>query len=145
MKCKQCGAEIGNGSKCEFCGSSISIEMKKEKEEINKQGCIKCHSSNITFSREKYEDVDMEKRLVHNYRTVGLCKDCGFSWNVEAEIEKRKKSKGKTILWILAWLFMFPIPIMIILKKAKLMPDSMRWILVCVAWFLYYCLLVMSK
>ena len=54
MKCKYCGGEIDNKSKtCPFCGSSISFEEKKELEQLNKQGCPRCSSTNISFRREQ--------------------------------------------------------------------------------------------
>ena len=54
MKCPNCGADIKDGSKfCEFCGSSITADMKREQEYVNKAGCPNCGSSNITFNREK--------------------------------------------------------------------------------------------
>ena len=47
MRCPNCGAEIGNSEKCEYCGSAISVDMKKEQEILNKKGCPKCGSTNI--------------------------------------------------------------------------------------------------
>jgi DNA-directed RNA polymerase subunit RPC12/RpoP len=52
MKCPYCGGEI-KGERCEYCGSRISFEMRKELEQLNKKGCPKCGSSNISFSREQ--------------------------------------------------------------------------------------------
>ena len=53
MKCPNCAAEIGNNHFCEFCGSQVTIEMKKEQEQVNKAGCPRCGSSNTRFTREK--------------------------------------------------------------------------------------------
>ena len=54
MKCPNCGAEIGNNQICEFCGSQITLAMKKAQEQLNKKGCPKCGSSNISFNRENH-------------------------------------------------------------------------------------------
>lgn len=53
MKCPNCGAEIESSKFCEYCGTKLSSEQIREQEMINKEGCPKCGSSNITFSREK--------------------------------------------------------------------------------------------
>lgn len=54
MKCSNCGGEIENNAKfCTFCGSQITVEMQKEREQLNKSGCPKCGSTNVTFNREK--------------------------------------------------------------------------------------------
>ncbi len=60
MKCANCGAEIPNTSNfCEYCGSQISVEMKKEQEQLKKEGCPKCGSSNIAFTAlASQEDFD---------------------------------------------------------------------------------------
>lgn len=50
MKCESCGAEIKDGAKfCESCGSQISYEMKRKQEQLNKAGCPKCGSSNLSL------------------------------------------------------------------------------------------------
>ena len=41
MRCPNCGAEIGTSNTCEYCGSTITSEMKKEQEILNKRGCPK--------------------------------------------------------------------------------------------------------
>lgn len=54
MKCPNCGADVkGNSRFCEYCGSSITTQMLREQEQLNKAGCPKCGSTNITFNREK--------------------------------------------------------------------------------------------
>ena len=58
MKCPNCGGEIENNAKfCTFCGSQITVEMQKEREQLNKSGCPKCGSTNVTFNREKQGEL----------------------------------------------------------------------------------------
>lgn len=58
MKCNYCGAEISNNSKfCEFCGGQVSLEVRREQEQLNKAGCPRCGSTNISFSREKQGEI----------------------------------------------------------------------------------------
>ncbi len=62
MKCPNCGADIKNGYKiCEFCDSSITADMKREQEYVNKVGCPKCGSSDIIFNRETQGEVKSKK------------------------------------------------------------------------------------
>lgn len=82
MKCPNCGAEIGKNEKfCGFCGTQVSLQMKKEQEELNKAGCPKCKSSNITFNREKQVEMVGIAGTKIVYSTVGFCKDCGYTWS----------------------------------------------------------------
>ncbi len=80
MKCPNCGADIDKGRFCSFCGSQISYDMRREQEQINKAGCPLCGSSNVEFSRESHGEVNKfgSKQILWN--TVGLCKDCGYTW-----------------------------------------------------------------
>lgn len=118
MKCPNCGAEIGNNKTCEYCGAQISIEMIKEQEQINKQGCPKCGSTNIKFNRENQGEIrgKNSKQIVH--RTVGFCQDCGYTWYPNSPYNEMPK-KNNLVWWILGWLFFFPAPVMILIWRKK--------------------------
>ncbi|WP_022765313.1 zinc ribbon domain-containing protein [Butyrivibrio sp. XPD2006] len=118
MKCPSCGAEVGNSKFCEFCGAQISLEMKKEQEQLNKQGCPKCGSSNIKFNRENQGEVHGKnaKRIIH--RTVGFCQDCGHTWYPESAANEVPK-KNNMIWWVLGWIFFFPAPVMVLIWRKK--------------------------
>ena len=136
MKCPNCGAEItGNNKTCECCGSQLSYEMIKEQEQINKQGCPKCGSTNITFSREKQGEVKKKKKNTVVRKTVGLCKDCGYTWSPE---EKSSSGKSNKWLWILGWIFIFPVPLTIILFRNKDMKNGLKYGLIAAAWVIYF-------
>ena len=118
MKCNGCGAEINENSKfCEFCGTQITVEMKKEQEVLNKKGCPSCGSSNISFSREKQGEIKGKRGTAVVRATVGVCKDCGHTWNVPDATTKPKNNN--MIWWILGWIFFFPIPVMILVWRKK--------------------------
>ena len=133
MRCPNCGAEIGNSDKCEYCGSSISPEMKKEQEMLNKKGCPKCGSTNIKFSRENHGEVKgkSSKKIVH--RTVGVCNDCGYTWYMD----ENEPKKRKTWLWVLGWIFIFPVPLTILLLRKKDMKPALKYGIIAAAWIVY--------
>lgn len=132
MKCPHCGAEIGNTKFCEYCGSQITSEMQQELEQLNKAGCPKCGSSNITFKRENQGEISGKnsKQVIH--RTVGMCKDCGATWYADSA-----KKKRKTWLWVLGWIFIFPVPLTIILLNKKDMKPALKYALIAIAWVIY--------
>ena len=136
MKCKNCGAEIDSNSRtCKFCGSQITMDMLKEQETLNKQGCPKCGSTNITFRRENQGEVRGKnyKQVVH--RTVGYCKDCGETWYPSSESEM--PNKRKTWLWVLGWIFIFPVPLTILMLRKKDMKPAVKYGIIAVAWIIY--------
>ena len=156
MKCANCGAEIGNSKFCTYCGTQITYNMRREQEQINKQGCPRCNSSNIEFQREMQGEINnYNSRLIIN-KTVGFCKDCGLTWytdNGNAQFPSwttppsftypprvvsspQPPAKDNTIWWGLGWLSFFPAPVMILIwrkkntwdVKTKLIVTAVFWI-----------------
>lgn len=139
MKCNNCGAEIGNSKVCEFCGSQISYDMRKEQEQVNKQGCPQCGSSNIQFRRENQGEIRGKKSKQVVHRTVGFCKDCGYTWYPSGA--NSAPQKNNLIWWILGWLFFFPAPVMVLIWRKKNTWDIKIKIAVTVAfWVLIFAL-----
>ncbi len=118
MKCPSCGAEIGNSTTCEYCGTQISFDMKKEQEQLHKQGCPKCGSSNIVFNRENQGELHGKNSRQIINRTVGFCRDCGHTWYPNSEANEVPK-KSNMIWWVLGWIFFFPAPVMVLIWRKK--------------------------
>ena len=132
MKCKFCGGEIDNNSKtCPFCGSAISLEEKKELEQLNKQGCPKCGSGNVTFRREQAGVAKNKKGSKTLYQTKGICNDCGYTWTTDAP------KKSKIWLWVLGWIFIFPVPLTILLLRKKAMKPGLKYGLIGGSWLIF--------
>lgn len=144
MKCPNCGSEIMKNSKfCQFCGSSITGQMLKEQEQLNKAGCPKCGSSNITFSREKIGEIRGKRGTAIVRATTGFCKDCGYTWQTDSEMPTKKTKKRKTWLWVLGWILVFPLPLTILLLRRKNMSSVIKYGIIAVAWIIYL-LIVLS-
>ena len=136
MKCPNCGAEMGNKDKfCPACGSQITYAMQKEQEQLNKQGCPQCGSSNIKFKREKQGEYRGKRTNRVVYKTVGFCQDCGHTWFPEGPSAPQKSSN--TWLWVLGWIFIFPVPVTILLIRQKKMHPALKYGIIAVAWIVY--------
>lgn len=148
MKCPECGAEA-SGKFCEYCGS----ELQKDAADIGR--CPKCGSGNVTFKRERVGSVTRHtsrKNLIgpgrtgqsvnrFAYRTVGICHDCGSTWNPNAQSEKTRKSSGagkKTWVWVLGWICIFPVPLTILLMRKKDLKPEIKYSLIAAAWLLFF-------
>ena len=142
MKCPSCGAET-RGKFCEYCGS----EMPQEKPQVG--GCPKCGSTNVTVKREwvgtstqrsSHKNIIGTGRTGQSvsqsaYRTVGLCQNCGFTWNPNAA---SKGSSKKTWLWVLGWICIFPVPLTILMLRKKDMKPAVKYGIIAAAWLLLF-------
>lgn len=135
MKCPNCGAEIAPSIRlCEYCGAQITPEMLLEQERLQKDGCPKCGSTNVTFRRENQGEIKGKKANVIVHSTVGLCKDCGYTWRPN---EAPAKPKSKIWLWVIGWIFIFPVPLTILMLRNRKLPAAARYAIIAVGWILY--------
>ena len=110
MKCPSCGAEA-RGKICEYCGS----EMPKENVVIN-------ITNNYYGSAEKQQSSKTQDTAKSNPQNT-------------------TKSKGKTskqIWWILGWIFIFPVPVTILLLRNKKMKPSHKYSIIAIMWLLVF-------
>ena len=163
MKCPSCGAE-SQGKFCEYCGSEMPQEKStisitnnyynssasQENIEIDNNigKCPKCGNAKITFKRERVATATQSqsrKNYIGSgrqgkstsqsaYRTVGVCQNCGYTWNPN---EINKPSRKKTWLWVLGWICIFPLPLTILLLRKKDMKPAVKYGIIAVAWLLF--------
>lgn len=131
MKCPNCGAET-SAAVCEYCGTQIN----------NPQGCCKrCGSPNLSFRRENQGEIKGKKTKQIVHRTVGVCKDCGYTW-----FEDEKASpKRKTWLWVLGWIFIFPLPLTILMIKNKKLKLWLKILIIAASWVVYLLIALAGK
>lgn len=99
--------------------------------------CPSCGSSNISFRRESVGEVRGRgaKQVVH--RTVGVCKDCGYTWERSSDEIAIKKPR-KTWLWVLGWIFIFPVPLTILMLRKKDMNSILKIAIIVIGWLVYF-------
>jgi len=160
MKCPYCSAEV-RGKFCEYCGSEMPKEEPAvnitnnyfngtpEKEENNSAAnCPRCGHSQITFKRERastFTNSNSYKNLFGtgrnrqsvsqaNYRTVGICQNCGYTWDPNTT---NTGPRSKTWLWVLGWIFIFPVPLTILMLRNKEMKPAVKYGIIAGAWLLF--------
>ena len=164
MKCPSCGAEA-KGKFCEYCGSEMPQEKPTVNITNNYYGsttpydnteiestlgkCPKCGNSKITFKRERVGTATQSRSRKNYigsgrqgqsvsqsaYRTVGVCQNCGYTWNPNAT---NTGSGKKTWLWVLGWICIFPLPLTILLLRKKDMKPAVKYGIIAVAWLLFF-------
>lgn len=167
MKCPSCGGE-NSGKFCQFCGSEMPTPVTPVNVTNNYYGsefenqsqtacCPQCGSTKIGFKRERTgtnSKSSSRKKYIGtgskgtynsqaNYRTVGLCQNCGYAWTPNSSSKKQVSEKDqKTILYIFGFVFIFPLPITYILLKNQKCQAWNKWLrygLIALSWILYFC------
>ena len=140
MKCPNCGAEIGSNSVCEYCGSQVTADTRGGQVRTDKAGCPKCGSTNISFNRETRAEIRNKNSSTILRATVGVCNDCGHTWEV-GDNDNTKQQNSNTVWWVLGWIFMFPVPLMILIWRKKNTWDIKVKIAVTAAFWLVFILI----
>lgn len=164
MKCQNCGAEA-QGKFCEYCGSEMpqekstvnitnnyyngSVPQEHAETDNNIGKCPKCGNSKISFKRERvatttqsrsrknFIDSGRQGKSVSQsaYRTVGVCQNCGYTWNPNAN---NNESNKKTWLWVIGWICIFPLPLTILLLRKKDMKPAVKYGIIAIAWVMFF-------
>jgi hypothetical protein len=113
--CEHCGAPLqvtGKVVKCEYCGCETVFE--------GFTGASVAHDPANTGARQSAPQADAV------YQAPPLSS------------EEKPKKKGHLILWILGWLFIFPLPATILIQRKKNeWSPIIRYALIIFLWMLY--------
>lgn len=172
MKCPNCGAESQGkfceycGSEMPQEKPNITITNNYYGDGSQNTGgeertdssctCPKCGGSKVVFKREqiatttqsssrkKYIGSGSKGQSVSQaaYRTVGVCQNCGYTWNPNGSVSYNNKSTRKTWLWVIGWIVCFPIPLTILLLRNKNMKPILKYIIIAVVWLLFFAIAI---
>lgn len=122
MVCPNCGASLQldadqKNLKCEYCGNSIFVD-----DEIKHIQFDNAEESGYLFEkgrqRAKAESAREYQQTIPAYTY-------------------EKPKKRRTWLWILGWLFIFPLPLTILLLRKKNMKPAIKYGIIAAVWFIY--------
>lgn len=115
MTCPHCGANLKvdadqNTAVCEYCGSALLIDDD--------------------IQRVRYENAEAAGYEFEKGRQRAL-----EEW--DALHPPVRPSHRRTWLWVLGWIFIFPVPLTVILARNKTMNIWLRVLFIAVAWIAY--------
>lgn len=122
MICPRCGAHlrVRAGSEeihCDHCGTAFLMD-----DEVRHVQYDNAEDAGYQFEkgrqRAKKETERMEPRRSDTK-------------------QRKKKKKRRTWLWILGWLFIFPLPLTVILLRKKKMRPVLKYSILAVSWVFY--------
>ena len=116
FKCENCGTVFEDGAHCPHCGVKAGQEARK---------CPVCNTEYYT----------------------NACPTCGYVPGGKSSTSSTPPAnnapqpsappKRKTWLWVLGWIFIFPLPLTLILLKKQNMSKGLKYGIIAAAWILY--------
>ena len=137
--CKYCGSQNDDrAQKCESCGSTDF-----------KHVCVNCGNEfdEGLFCPRCGIKVGQKPKVCNkcgNTYYSNACPNCGSmnqpttpNQQVRYVQVQNQKPKRKTWLWVLGWIFIFPVPLTILLVRNKTMKIGLKIGLIAAAWIVY--------
>ena len=117
--CKKCGANlhIDAGCKsafCEYCGAQILID-----DEVQHMQIDNAESAGYAFEKGR-QRAQSEAQVMSAYTYLPA-----------------PKKKSKIVWWVLGWIFIFPIPLTIIIARNKKLKTGVKAGIIIAVWVLY--------
>ncbi len=128
-KCTSCGAELSvdpsqEAAVCNYCGTPFIVSKAVQDYNVTYQTNIVNERKGVVQSildyaseKEKREEQRLEQERIRN--------------------EERKSKRNKTILWVLGWIFIFPVPLTILMLRNKTLDTKVRYGVIAGGWILY--------
>lgn len=123
MTCPNCGATLqvdadNNKATCSYCGNSLFID-----DEVN----------HVKIDNPEQVGYDFEKGRQRAQAEQYYTQPNSYVAPSNYAPQKRRK----TWLWVLGWLFIFPLPLTIILVHKKDMKPILKYGIIVAAWIFY--------
>ena len=104
-KCVNCGTEFKDRQVCPGCGVTVGQAIKT---------CPRCKATYYTLA----------------------CPSCGYTpeWTAAQQASGYPGKKRHTALWVLGWIFFFPIPLTVLIVRSKKLPVWAKALLLVLLW-----------
>ncbi len=118
MTCPHCCAVLkvdaaNQTATCEYCGAVLLIN-----DEVSRR-----QSNNGKPTRDQSSAAETQESIPTSYPQYSYAP---------------AKKKRRTWLWVLGWIFIFPVPLTILLVRNKEMKPALKIILIILAWLAYF-------
>ena len=127
IKCPNCGSnlEIDAEAKqafCTYCGSKLHVDDEVQ---------------HVQYDNAEETGYQFEKGRQRARAESGMYNNVPQTVIVQHVVPEKPKKK-RTLLWVLGWIFIFPLPLTILLVRNKKMNKIVKIVLIALAWILYF-------
>ena len=128
MTCPHCNAHLkfdtDNGKAvCEHCGATILID-----DEVKRVRYENAEDAGYQFEKGRQRAMREANRLNYAENAVNA---------VNSQSVQPQPKKRRTWLWVLGWIFIFPVPLTILMLRKKDMKPVLKYGIIAAAWIVY--------
>ncbi len=130
MTCPHCGAVLKldptrKKAFCEYCGCALLLDDEVQHEVRHIQ------YDNAEEAGYKFEKGRQRARAEAMRRSPSPAPQDPYLY------QRPRKKRRHTLLWILGWIFVFPLPLTILLVRKKDMNPVVKYVIIAAAWIFY--------
>ena len=123
-KCENCGTEFDDGLYCPKCGVKAGTRAKVCPNCGEKYFSNACPNCGYTSNRGNTKTVNVQPQRVDKEST-----EPAYTAQNNTPAPNRK-----TWLWVIGWIFCFPIPLTVLIVKNKKMSNVVKGVLIALLW-----------
>lgn len=128
MTCPHCNAHLKvdteNGKAvCEHCGATILMD-----DEVKRVQYENAEDAGYQFEKGRQRAMREANRLNYAENAVNA---------VNSQSVQPQPKKRRTWLWVLGWIFIFPVPLTILMLRKKDMKPVLKYGIIAAAWIVY--------
>lgn len=136
-------------AKCTACGGELEVDPKQETAVCRYCGetfVVSKAVNNYNVEHNTYNTKIVNERKGDMESMLNFISDREDKKYARAKEQKAERSKrNKTVLWALGWIFIFPVPLTILMLRNKKLADKVRYGIIAAAWVVYILLLVITQ
>ena len=117
---------------CPHCGAHLKVDPS------NKQAsCEHCGAALLIDDEVQRVQYDNAEEAGYKFEKGRQRAQAEASKTVRVTYQNSLQKKRRTWLWVLGWIFIFPLPLTIILLRKKNMKPAIKYPIIAVAWIIY--------
>ena len=137
MTCPNCGAQLQIDADrtqvyCQHCGTKLLMQ-----DDVQRFRYDDAENAGYLFEKGRQraiEEAEYRRRQEADYQQQRYTQ---APTQIQGQTRQRP-SKGRFWLWVLGWLFIFPVPVTILMTRRKDIKPILKYGVIIAAWILYF-------
>ena len=125
---------------CPGCGATLNVDIEQKQ-----ATCPYCNKVFPVDDGVQHFKMDGAAQAGYEFEKGRLQAQAEFAarqqpQTVYVNVQAQPPKKRKTWLWVLGWIFIFPVPLTILMLKNETMDKKIRYAIIVIAWLAYFSL-----